>query len=346
MDHPSPLIGRQSQSFGIRLVTLEDGPGRGVRLLQGWTEAGLSFEIVVDRGFDIGDARLGARALAFHGPGGIRAPGLYDPHGTEAWLRGFTGGLLMTGGLDHVGGGAEDDASRFAYPGRDRETFPLHGRLTGEPATLRAYGAEDGRLWAEAEVDQAMLYGERLRLIRRIEAEDTTITVTDQVTNLGRATNPVPMLYHCNLGWPLLAPGGRLHLEAEEVRACGEFDTEGWNRVPEPRDGFVEEVLEIRPKIRSGRAESLLVNADRDLALRQSWDAREMPWLYLWRQFAPCTFVMGVEPSNVPALSRADLSERDLMPTLEPGQSRTTSLSLTAFGGARAREAAEKVEMS
>ena len=49
-------VGRLEQIAGIRLVEGGDGAERGVRLLRCWSGAGFDFEILVDRGFDIGGA--------------------------------------------------------------------------------------------------------------------------------------------------------------------------------------------------------------------------------------------------------------------------------------------------
>ena len=47
-------IGRQEQAFGVRLVTLGDGAGRGVRVLEFDSGSGFRFDVLVDRCFDIG----------------------------------------------------------------------------------------------------------------------------------------------------------------------------------------------------------------------------------------------------------------------------------------------------
>ena len=58
-------VGHLSQLGGVRLLTSDNGPSRGVRLLEFRTGTGFGFEIGVDRGFDVGrcDYR-GARCLA------------------------------------------------------------------------------------------------------------------------------------------------------------------------------------------------------------------------------------------------------------------------------------------
>jgi hypothetical protein len=64
-------VGRLEQIAGIRLVEGGDGAERGVRLLRCWSGAGFDFEILVDRGFDIGGAWIGGRPLAWSSPVGL-----------------------------------------------------------------------------------------------------------------------------------------------------------------------------------------------------------------------------------------------------------------------------------
>ena len=97
---------------------------------------GFDFEVLVDRGFDIGRAWLGGRPLAWWSPVGLIGPWYYEPSGI-GWFRGFTGGLVSTCGLDHTLLGGTDDARIFNYPHRQTETYGLHGRYTGLPGPAR-----------------------------------------------------------------------------------------------------------------------------------------------------------------------------------------------------------------
>ena len=47
-------IGRLEQVAGVRLVTLDDGVERGVRVLEFRTCSGFAFDVLVDRAMDIG----------------------------------------------------------------------------------------------------------------------------------------------------------------------------------------------------------------------------------------------------------------------------------------------------
>jgi Domain of unknown function (DUF4432) len=77
-------VGRLEQVAGVRLTEGGDGAERGVRLLRCSTGAGFEFEILVDRGFDVGGAWLGGRPLAWTSPVGVVGPWYTEAAGTGA----------------------------------------------------------------------------------------------------------------------------------------------------------------------------------------------------------------------------------------------------------------------
>ena len=64
-------IGRLEQVAGVRLVTLGEGQGRGVRVLEFRTGTGFAFDVLVDRGFDVGRCELGGRPLSWLSGAGV-----------------------------------------------------------------------------------------------------------------------------------------------------------------------------------------------------------------------------------------------------------------------------------
>ena len=210
--------GRAEQLLGAELYERSDGSERGVRCLR-LRSGRIELEVVVDRGFDLAQATLGGVPVAWISPTGLASPSLVQPVGWEPF-RTFFGGLLTTCGLEHTLGPAQDDATQFAYPGRATHDFPLHGRLSGTPGRLLGYGIDWERecVYCRGDVRQAHVFGESLTLERevRIPLGGATIEVEDRVRNDGFATTPHMLLYHVNLGWPLLGPG------AEVVAGVGE----------------------------------------------------------------------------------------------------------------------------
>ena len=228
--------GALQQVAGIELLEHADGPGRGVRVLDFRTGAGLSFRVALDRGFDLLQAEYRGIPIGWRSPVGPRHPGLASPEESRGWgfLRSFTG-LLATCGLDHALAPATAGAARYIYPGFTETDHPLHGRIAQIPARLLGYGerweGESCTLWAEGEVAQTAVFGENLVLTRRIEAAlgGTAITVADRVENRGFRPTPHMLLYHYNFGYPLLDEGAELlipsrrlvHAMHEDLRGQG-----------------------------------------------------------------------------------------------------------------------------
>nr|WP_309547124.1 DUF4432 family protein [Rhizobium rhizogenes] len=62
----------------VRLMTSEDGPGRGQRILVARDAAGIAFEIAVDRGFDISSLSFKGLNIGWHSPTQMAFPS-HDP---------------------------------------------------------------------------------------------------------------------------------------------------------------------------------------------------------------------------------------------------------------------------
>jgi len=92
-------IGRLEQVAGVRLVTIGDGQGRGVRVLEFRTGTGFAFDVLVDRSFDVGRCEFAGQPLSWLSAAGVVAPWYYDPDGW-GWFRAWGGGMVVTCGLD------------------------------------------------------------------------------------------------------------------------------------------------------------------------------------------------------------------------------------------------------
>jgi hypothetical protein len=297
-------VGRLEQVAGIRLIEGGDGAERGVRMLRCATGAGFDFEILVDRGFDIGGAWIGGRPLAWSSPVGLVGPWYCEPEGI-GWFRGFPGGLVSTCGLDHTLLGGPDDATVFNYPHRATETYGLHGRYTGLPARLAGYGAswdgDDCVLWAEGEVLQAALFGEQLLLRRRVEADlgGVSLRIADTVTNVGPTPCPHMMLYHCNVGFPVVDAGAELIYPAGPGTCVSTASSPGYRHLAGPSATFVEECYEHDMRAGpDGLAGAAVVNRALGLGVFQRYQRSALPRHITWRQLGTRAYVVAMEPST------------------------------------------------
>ena len=344
-------LGRLEQIAGVRLATLGDGSERGVRVLEFRTGSGFEFDVIVDRAFDIGRCQQKGRSLAWTGRPGFAGPWFYEPEGL-GFLRSFGAGLLTTCGLDHAFAAAEDTAEQHHYPAKPVERYGLHGRVSGIPARLAAYGEEwrgdECVLYAEGEVLQAAVFGEQLLLRRRIEARvgESRLSIRDQVVNVGYDTTPHMLLYHVNLGWPVVDEGSELLAPATAVRARGDSQADGYGLLHGPVSGYVEQVFEhdltAEP---DGSVPVAVVNRGIGLGAYQVFRRDQLPHHFVWRMLGEGTYVVGIEPSTNRPAGRLDARARGELVELAAGESRFYELELGALDGVdRIEEFAARVD--
>ena len=332
-------VGRLDQAAGVRLVTLADGPERGVRVLEFRTGTGFVFDVVVDRAMDVGRCEMGAYPLGWLSPVGLGGPWFDEPEGL-GFLRNWGGGLLTTAGLDHALFMAEDTAEHFKYPPKETQSHGLHGRISNRPARLLGYGEHwDGDacvLWAEGEVRQAAVFGENLVLRRRVEARvgESFLTIHDEVENAGFHPTPHMYLYHVNVGWPVVDEGSELLASAKNVSPRGDYSADGYERFHGPQSDYVERVFEHELGVEEGGTVPIgIANRGLGVGFYEVYRRDQLPHHFVWRMLGEGTYVVGLEPSTNRTAGRLDARERGELIELAPGEKRVYDLELGALSG-------------
>jgi len=292
-----------------------------------------------DRGLGIWKMISGGVELGWQSPvAGPVHPGfvpLAEPSGL-GWLDGFDE-LVARCGLVSNGAPDFDSAGRLAHA--------LHGRIANLPAHELSATLDEqaGRITLTGGVDETRFLIHALRLETRLEleADRPRITWTDTVTNLSDRPATMQLLYHVNLGPPLLGAGAEVVAAIDELAprdATAAADLASWNRYAAPRSGRGEEVFfgRLRPDA-AGRASALLVAADGTQAASLSWQADTLPCFALWKnQGGPADgYVTGLEPAtNFPNPRSYEEGQGRVVP-LEAGQSVRFELALELLAGER-----------
>lgn len=324
----NPRVGRMEQLASIRRLVSDDGKGRGMRVLEVNNGSGLSFTVYPDRGMDIGQAHFNGVPLAWISRNQDVAPQFYDSDGFE-WLRTWGGGLLTGCGLTNVGGPNTAGGERHG----------LHGRLSHIPAeelNTASGWAPDGAytLSACGRMRQSCVFGENLVLTRQITARlgEASITVRDTIENQGFAPTPCMLLYHLNLGWPLVDDGATLEAPAHDVTPQNGHAAEGlsaWSEITSPVPGFAEQVYyHTLPADPHGLASMRLVNPRLGIAFRVTYRVAELPYLVQWKMMGQGEYVVGLEPANCFPEGQEQIAKRGLLKTLSPGERMETFLNL------------------
>lgn len=345
-------VGHARQVFGVNLVEFGDGAERGVRALEFRTGGGLVFSVLVDRSMDIGAFDFRGVPLAWQSATGFRQAQLIDPmdENGSGFMRGFSG-LWCTCGLDHIRQPDVGAASHFDLPLRRELRYPMHGRGAFQPCVLRGYGerweGDECWLWAEGVMTQAQVLGEHLSLIRRIEVQvgSSQVHITDTVSNEGFNPTPHMLLYHINLGWPLLDEGARFVAPITGILAANmspQTQQTGYRLQGGPRARFVQQVFDLAFCAEAdGKVPVALINDRLALGFGYTFDSRVFPCLQQWQGFGDGVYGFGIEPATSHWGSRADAEQRSEIIWLEHRESRTYRSSIDVLNGREAIAAHE-----
>ncbi len=328
--------GSFAQFTGVRLMVLEDGLERGIRMLEFRSGTGLRFTVLVDRALDIADCDYRGMAIGWHSPSGFRHPGLheYEGEGGLGWMRSFSG-LMVTCGLDHILFMHEEAADHYNYKPRQTIKHSIHGRVGTIPAKLTGYGerweGDECYLWCEGVVTQGTVFGEHLELTRRIEIKAGTndINLTDRVTNRGFYRTPHMYCYHINVGHPVLADGSRYLAPVRDVvwaaHAGDDYKKQnvGYRTLPAPQMQFHEQVWQHEMEAgANGEVPVALVNDKLGIGFEVITRKVQFPCMYEWQNLQAGQYAFGIEPATNHVLGHGTARDRGELIWLEHGEER------------------------
>jgi hypothetical protein len=336
--------GGMDQFGGVKLLELSDGMERGVRGALVRTGE-LSFLVSVDRCMDIVNAEYKGIPLAWISPSGIVSPDFYEAEGW-GWIRGFPGGLVTTCGLTYMGVPTVDQG----------EPLGLHGRISYIPARLiyaGSYWEGDEYVTAlEGEAREAKVFEPNLALRRRIEAKlgEGHLDIHDKVTNNGWEVQPLMILYHINIGFPVVDDGSnlvstsRLHVPRDD-EAKGE--AERFDQFHQPKSGYKEKVYFHDMLTDSeGYAYSAIVNDKLlgGMAVYVRYRRAELPRFIEWKMMGEGTYAVGMEPANGLVLGRDKEKGWGTLQYLKPQETREFHIEIGVLVGEEIRNLKEKIE--
>ena len=309
-DEMRKRTGNPRQFAAVRQITLNDGPSMGMRALAFSTGGGLDFWVFSDRSMDIGPLWLQGTPLAWVHPAEFPSPALTYPEGDGgSGIERALSGFLVTCGLDNV---RQPDGWK-----------PLHGHLPLTPARLIACGenweAAEPYLYAEGEVVSAHLNGSSFSLHRRIEAPigGCSLRIVDRVRNIGVSHTEMKILYHTNLGFPLVRDGLSVYL-GDVQSPIHTFD--GQPEDTEPHISCHDASPWHKPTVTLNNS---LDTSSFSTALEVRWDSEKLPFVQIWSDPRPGRNIVAIEPSNCRREPNGTSGPGQL---LAPGESSTLNL--------------------
>ncbi len=307
----NPYVGHPNQIRGIEQVRLQGGRGDGMQLMQVRNGNGLELTVSVDRCADISRLQYKGNNFGYFSPCGYVVPAYYDQQGT-GFLKSFTAGFLTTCGLCNTGNPCTDDG----------EDLPLHGTVAHIPAEITRAEDDGGQIYIGATVRDAVLFGRKMELKRRYTVKDDGFVLEDTVTNLGGSAVPIQLLYHCNMGYPLLSENAVVTVPNTQVLARNDHAAKSIDtalQMLRPTPGYEECCYFYDVCAKDGQARVGIFNPDIGCGMCMTYDKVALPEFIEWKMMGVGDYVLGLEPANCTPDGRDVMRQTGKLKTLEPG---------------------------
>jgi hypothetical protein len=329
---------RDGRSEGVRIVAVDNGamsisvlPTRGMGIWQVLRHHSPSSYQAGERGA----ARLGWRSPV-RGPVHPAFVPVFDPSGL-GWLEGFDE-LMCRCGLES--NGAPD------FEANGKLLYPLHGRIANLPAHRVELDVDEnaGRISLRGVVEETRFHFQSLRLTTMLTTTigSNEFTWSDEVENIGGRDATMQMLYHFNIGQPLLQPGARITAPLARVapwtQVAAREGIENWNTMPPPRPGSAEQgyLLDLIAD-EAGETRVLVSGLTDGEAISLRYSKRSLPCFTVWRN-TPAEadgYVLGIEPGTNYPNPRTFEQQHGRVVKLKPGQTWNARVTATWHGDAQ-----------
>ena len=316
----NPYIGHESQLRGVEEHRLVGGKGDGMRLYEIHNGTGLDMTISPDRNGDITRLRYKGINLSYFSPCGYVAPAYYDKVGSN-WLQSFTAGFLTTCGLQAVGSPCEDAG----------ELLPLHGSIANIPCEKSYWTEEEVTFTIHTETKDEVLFGRKLVLSRKIVISKikSEFEITDTITNTGDRVEPFEILYHMNMGYPLLDEDSVVMIPSVEVLprdTHAKEDIANWMHMEKPTAGYQERCYYHKFTDEKGYAK--IYQPKLGIGLEITFDAEELDGFVEWKMMGVRDYVLGLECGNCYPDGRNVMRKTGMLKFLQPGEKKTYTVKI------------------
>jgi len=258
------------------------------------------------------------------------SPIYYEERGVE-WLRTFFGGILTTCGLTYAGHPCKDEGKELG----------LHGRISNLPAnnvnTEEYWKNDDYFIEVTGSVREASVFGDKLELRRKIHMKmgEDKIFIEDSIKNIGFGKSPYMIIYHINIGFPILDKYSELIEPESKITPYDESSREGidyYSTFDVPIKGYKENVFLHDIKADSeGQVNVAIINEkfeDKGIGVYLKYNKNNLRYLNEWKMMGQGEYVVGIEPVNCQVCGRAKLREEGTLRFLDPDEVVKNSLEI------------------
>ena len=216
------------------------------------------------------------------------------------FLNRFEGGMLYTCGLDSVGG---------------RDGYELHGTFHNIPAEIIHAECNENGIVVEAIIRDTALFGKNLVMKRKIYSDigGDSVTLEDTLVNEGFKDEEYCLLYHINVGYPMLDDGAKVVADVESYTPRTPFAKEN-ERTMYEMSASIPNQEETCYFLKLRKPEVSLMNERAGKKFTISYSGDTLPCFVEWKSMASGDYALGLEPCTT------ELDDRFTYQTIKPNE--------------------------
>ena len=216
------------------------------------------------------------------------------------FLNRFEGGMLYTCGLDSVGG---------------RDGYELHGTFHNIPAEIIHAECNENGIVVEAIIRDTALFGKNLVMKRKIYSDigGDSVTLEDTIVNEGYKDEEYCLLYHINVGYPMLDDGAKVVADVESYTPRTPFAKEN-ERTMNEMSASIPNQEETCYFLKLRKPEVSLMNERAGKKFTISYSGDTLPCFVEWKSMASGDYALGLEPCTT------ELDDRFTYQTIKPNE--------------------------
>jgi len=263
---------------------------------------------------------LNGTNMGYMSPCGYVNPKYYQPTG-RGFLKSFSAGFFTTCGLVAVGDPCIDEG----------EELSLHGTISNTPSEKYSVEETDESITVKATVRDASIRSHQLLLIRTytVSKTENKITLFDTVKNIGSKESPIMILYHCNMGYPLLSENAEVVIPSDTVIPKNEHarvDIENSRKMEKPQKDYIGRCYYYDIKEKDGIGKCGIYNPDIEKGVVIGFYKKTLDKFTEWKMMGEYDYVLGLEPGNCNTDGRDIVRKEGKLRFIEPNEEYVTNL--------------------
>lgn len=269
-------ISNLQQIASIRRYKYTDGIERDLEVLD-CDNGNIRFLLNVTKALDVMQIYHKGQNVSFISKNGFTAREV-------GFLNRFEGGMLYTCGLDYVG----------AKDGKD-----MHGEFHNIPATVTRNECTEDGIVVEAVIRDTELFGKDLTFKRRVYSAlgSDTVTVEDTLINDGYKAEEYAILYHVNIGYPILDEGARVEADVKEC-----YPRTDWSRQMMGEREYITDAVPNQFEncffMKLNTKKAALINEKLGKKFTLEYTGEVLDKFLQWKSMGSGDYALGFEPAT------------------------------------------------